>query len=286
MNRRGKGKVKTNKILLNMKYFLIAIFLVLFLSPIIFQIITGFKTLGQIYDPDQIVSVKNLSLSIWKDAVQYQKFLHYLKNSLITSITSTVIVMFFAIPAAFGLAKLKMGEKTRKNLSFEFLAMRMLPGIAVIIPIFVVYKKIGLLYTLPGLILIYIVFNIPLATWLLEGFFKEVPNEISEAARIDGCNPRTELLRIIIPLSAPGLLSVMILTYIFTWNEYMFASILTTSSCRTLPVWAAYVTYQHFIINYSMLGVSSTVMIVPVIIFAILMQKYLVRGLSFGAIKE
>jgi ABC-type glycerol-3-phosphate transport system permease component len=242
--------------------------------------------LGTIYDPDQIVSLKNLTFNVWKDAVKLQKFLVYLKNSVLATVVSTVVVMCFAVPAAFGLAKLRMNEKTRRTLSFEFLAMRMLPGIAVIIPIFVVYKKIGLLYTLPGLILIYIVFNIPLATWLLEGFFKEVPHEISEAARIDGCSTHMELLRIIIPLSAPGLLSVTILTFIFVWNEFMFASVLTTSSSRTLPVWAAYTTYQHFIVNYSMLGISSTVMIVPVIVFAILMQKYLVRGLSFGAIKE
>ncbi|MGQ9569544.1 MAG: carbohydrate ABC transporter permease [Thermodesulfovibrionales bacterium] len=268
------------------KSIVIGILLLIFLSPIVFQIISGFKDLGTIYDPDQIVSLKNLTIKVWKDAVRLQKFLLYLKNSVLATLISTIIVMFFAIPAAFGLAKLKMNEKTRKSLSFEFLAMRMLPGIAVIIPIFVVYKKIGLLYTLPGLIIMYIVFNIPLATWLLEGFFKEVPNEISEAARIDGCSSKIELLKIIIPLSAPGLLSVTILTFIFIWNEFMFASVLTTSSCRTLPVWAAYTTYQHFIVNYSMLGISSTVMIVPVIIFAILMQKYLVRGLSFGAIKE
>jgi ABC-type glycerol-3-phosphate transport system permease component len=268
------------------KLILISVLLLLFLAPIIFQIISGFKELGTIYDPDQIVSLKNLTLNVWKDAVRLQKFLVYLKNSVLATLVSTAIVMCFAIPAAFGLAKLRMNEKTRRTLSFEFLAMRMLPGIAVIIPIFVVYKKIGLLYTLPGLILIYIVFNIPLATWLLEGFFKEVPHEISEAARIDGCSSRMELIRIIIPLSAPGLLSVTILTFIFIWNEFMFASVLTTSSSRTLPVWAAYTTYQHFIVNYSMLGISSTVMIVPVIVFAILMQKYLVRGLSFGAIKE
>ena len=268
------------------KLILIGVLLLLFLAPIVFQIISGFKELGTIYDPDQIVSLKNLTFTVWKDAVRLQKFLVYLKNSVLATVISTIIVMCFAIPAAFGLAKLRMNEKTRRTLSFEFLAMRMLPGIAVIIPIFVVYKKIGLLYTLPGLILIYIVFNIPLATWLLEGFFKEVPHEISEAARIDGCSSRMELVRIIIPLSAPGLLSVTILTFIFIWNEFMFASVLTTSSSRTLPVWAAYTTYQHFIVNYSMLGISSTVMIVPVIVFAILMQKYLVRGLSFGAIKE
>lgn len=265
---------------------LIFFLLALFLVPIIFQMISGFKSLGTIYDPDQIVSLKKLTMDVWIDAVKHQKFLMYLKHSVIATVSATAVAMLFAIPAAYGLAKLRMGGKTRRSLSFEFLAMRMLPGIAVIIPIFVVYKKIGLLYTLPGLIIIYIVFNIPLATWLLEGFFKEVPGEISEAARIDGCSPLKELIRIIIPLSAPGLLSVTILTFIFIWNEYMFASVLTTSSSRTLPVWAAYTTYQHYIVNYSMLGVSSTVMIVPVIIFAILMQKYLVRGLSFGAVKE
>ena len=278
--------MKIKNILKAPKFGLIFVLLALFLVPILFQMISGFKTLGTIYDPDKIVSLKHLTLEVWIDAVKNQKFLMYLKHSLIATISATAAAMLFAIPAAYGLAKLKMGEKTRRSLSFEFLAMRMLPGIAVIIPIFVVYKKIGLLYTLPGLIIIYVVFNIPLATWLLEGLFKEVPGEISEAARIDGCSPLSELIRIIIPLSAPGLLSVTILTFIFIWNEYMFASVLTTSSSRTLPVWAAYTTYQHYIVNYSMLGVSSTVMIVPVVIFAILMQKYLVRGLSLGAVKE
>ena len=275
--------MRTPKTITVLKYIILIIALLIFIGPVLYQVLTGFKTLGQIYDPTQIINFSNLSLDTWKEAVTNQGVLQYLKNTLITSITSTVLVMVFAIFAAYGLSKLKMSKRMRNNLSFEFLSMRMLPGIAVIIPIFVIFKKIGLLYTLPGLIILYVVFNIPLAVWLLEGFFKEVPNDIIEAARIDGCTSRQELFKISIPLAGPGLMSVGILTFIFIWNEYMFASVLTNEASRTLPVWAAYTTYQHYIINFAMLGISSTVMIVPVIIFAVLMQKYLVRGLSLGA---
>jgi len=278
--------VKVKKVATGAQYAVLVVFLLVFLLPVLNLIMAQFKSLGHIYDPGRILSLRDLTLSVWKEAVEQQGFGVYLRNSIIASSASTAIVLCFAIPAAYGLAKLKMKVKTRKNLSFEFLAMRMMPGIAVIIPIFVIYKRIGLLYTLPGLIIIYVIFNIPLATWLLEGFFKEVPNEISEAARIDGCNERAELLRIIVPLSTPGIMAVGILTFIFIWNEYMFASVLTSSSSRTLPVWAAYTTYQHYIINFAVLGIASFVMIMPVIVFALLMQKYLVRGLSFGAIKE
>ena len=278
--------MKTPKIIIVFKYIILVIALIIFIGPIIYQVIAGFKTLGQIYDPAMIMSFSNLTLDTWKNAIIKEGFLHYLRNTMVTSLSATLLVMVFAIFAAYGLAKLKMTDRMRNNLSFEFLSMRMLPGIAVIIPIFVIFKKIGLLYTIPGLIIIYVVFNIPFAVWLLEGFFKEVPNEIVEAARIDGCSPRQELFKISIPLAGPGLMSVGILTFIFIWNEYMFASILTNDASRTLPVWAAYTTFQHYIINFAILGVSSTVMIVPVIIFAMLMQKYLVRGLSLGALKE
>jgi ABC-type glycerol-3-phosphate transport system permease component len=278
--------LKGKKLASGLKYFVLSLMLLVFLVPILSLVAAQFKSLGRIYDPARILSVRGLTLSVWKEAIRQQGFGTYLRNSVTISVSSTALVLLFSVPAAFGLAKLKMNEKTRKNLSFEFLAMRMMPGIAVVIPIFMIYKRIGLLYTVPGLVVIYLVFNIPLATWLLEGFFKEVPNEISEAARIDGCSERSELMRIIVPLSTPGIMAVGILTFIFVWNEYMFASVLSTSRSRTLPVWAAYTTYQHYIINYAVLGIASFVMIMPVIVFAILMQKYLVRGLSFGAIKE
>jgi ABC-type glycerol-3-phosphate transport system permease component len=268
------------------QYFVLVVALVFFLTPIFFQVIAGFRKVGETYDPDKIVDFRGLTLDTWKDTIENQGFLHYLKNSLIASVGSTLLIMLFSIPASYGLAKLPMGKKTRANLTFEFLSMRMLPGIAVIIPIFVAFKVTGLLYTMQGLILLYVVFNIPFATWILTGFFREVSNEITEAAKIDGCTPFTELMKIVLPLSGPGILSVTILTFIFTWNEFMFASILTMTSTRTLPVWAAYTTQQHYIISYPVLGISFTVMIVPVVIFALTMQRYLVRGLSFGAVKE
>jgi multiple sugar transport system permease protein len=278
--------LKKNPALTAVQYLVLIVALVLFLTPIFFQIMAGFRRVGETYDPDKIVDFRGLTLDSWKDTIEHQDFLHYLRNSGIASVSSTLAIMLLSIPASYGLAKLTMGKKTRANLTFEFLSMRMLPGIAVIIPIFMAFKVTGLLYTMHGLILLYVVFNIPFATWILTGFFREVSNEITEAAKIDGCTPFTELMKIVLPLSGPGILSVTILTFIFTWNEFMFASILTMTSTRTLPVWAAYTTQQHYIISYPVLGISFTVMIVPVVIFALTMQRYLVRGLSFGAVKE
>jgi multiple sugar transport system permease protein len=269
-----------------LQYVALVVALVFFLTPIFFQVIAGFRTVGETYDPDKIVDFRGLTLDSWKDTIEHQDFLHYLKNSGIASVSSTIVIMLLSIPAAYGLAKLTMGRKTRANLTFEFLSMRMLPGIAVIIPIFIAFKVTGLLYTMQGLVLLYVVFNIPFAVWILTGFFRELSNDITEAAKIDGCSPLAELMRIVLPLTGPGVLSVTILTFIFTWNEFMFASVLTMSSVRTLPVWAAYTTQQHYIISYPVLGISFTVMIVPVVIFALTMQRYLVRGLSFGAVKE
>jgi multiple sugar transport system permease protein len=278
--------LKKRPVVTGIQYAVLVVALVFFLTPIFFQVIAGFRRVGETYDPDKVVDFSSLTLDSWKDTIEHQDFLHYLKNSGIASVTSTLIIMVFSIPASFGLAKLNMGKKTRANLTFEFLSMRMLPGIAVIIPIFLAFKVTGLLYTMQGLVLLYVVFNIPFAVWILTGFFKELSNDITEAAKIDGCTPLAELMQIVLPLTGPGVLSVTILTFIFTWNEFMFASVLTMSSVRTLPVWAAYTTQQHYIISYPVLGISFTVMIVPVVIFALTMQRYLVRGLSFGAVKE
>lgn len=278
--------MKKKNILKFLRYLLLVILAIIFLSPIIFGIISSFKGLGDIYDPDKVFSLRGLGFTSWIRAITEENFLHFLKNSLISSVISTILVLIFAIPAGFGLAKLRMSKKIRSNISFEFIAMRMLPPIAVIIPIFVIFSKIKLVYTMQGLILIYLVFNLPMAVWLLEGFFKEVPDEIIEAAKVDGSDPLSILFKIAVPLTAPGIVAVAILTYIFVWNEFMFASVLTTSAHRTLPVWAAFVTSKHYIIDFGLLSVAITVMIVPVVIFALIMQRHLVRGLSMGAIKE
>ena len=206
------------------------------------------------------------------------------KLKIISFLDKRMMVKFFKVPHIFNRIAYTFfrGSKAKRSYDNSMKILDFVPK-----PIgYIEYKKFGLLYTIPGLIILYVMFNIPLAVWLLQGFFKEVPEEIIEAARIDGCTPRQELFRISIPLAGTGLISVGILTFIFIWNEFIFASILTNEASRTLPVWAAYTTFQHYIINFAMLGISSTVMIVPVIIFAILMQRYLVRGLSLGALKE
>jgi len=285
MEQEKESKMKAKKIiLLVLKYLFLVIAIFLFISPILFELMTAFKFKGEIYNMDKIFIFKP-TLENWITAIKSDQLLLYLKNSFVFTISSTLIAMVFASITGYALSKLKMRKGARKNLSFWFLSMRMMPPIAVVIPIFILFQKLGIMYEPIGLILVYVAFNLPLAVWLMEGFFHDVPNELIEASQMDGASPIKSFLTIALPLSTPGLISTMILTYIFIWNEFLFATILTTESIRTLPVWASFVIKSHFQVDYGLLAVASITMIIPVVIFSVLIQKYLVRGLTLGAIK-
>jgi multiple sugar transport system permease protein len=266
------------------RYIFLVICTFIFIFPVLWMGLAAFKPIGQIYDNSKLIffdwNIKN-----WILAIQADNLLLYLRNSFFFTIVSTIIVIILASFSGYALAKLKMKTGTRKNLSFWFLSMRFLPPLAVLIPIFILYKKTGLLYQPIGLILAYVAFNLPLAIWLMEGFFYDVPKELIEASQIDGSSSFNTFLRIALPLSTPGLISATILTYIFIWNEFIFATILTSESSRTLPVWASFVTMSHFRVDWTLLGVVTITMTIPVVIFSVLIQKYIVRGLTLGAIK-
>jgi len=266
------------------RYVLLVISTLIFIFPVLWMGLAAFKPIGQIYDNSKLFIFEG-TIKNWVLAIQSDNLLLYLRNSFFFTMVSTIIVVILSSFAGYALAKLKMRTGTRKNLSFWFLSMRFLPPLAVLIPIFILYKKTGLLYHPAGLILAYVAFNLPLAIWLMEGFFYDVPKELTEASQIDGSSSFNTFLRIALPLSTPGLISTTILTYIFIWNEFIFATILTTESSRTLPVWASFVTMSHFRVDWTLLGVVAITMTIPVIIFSVLIQKYIVRGLTMGAIK-
>ncbi len=276
-------KIKNNIVRI-LKYLFLVVSVSIFIFPVLWEALSAFKPRGAIYDLNKLF-IFNATLKNWIIAIDKDNLFLYLKNSFFFSITSTIVVMILASLTGYALAHLKMSKGTRKNLSFWFLSLRMMPPLAVLIPIFILYQKTGLLYKPVGLILAYVAFNLPLATWLMEGFFHDVPVELIEASQIDGSSHFNTFLKVALPITTPGLISSMILTYIFIWNEFMFATILTTENFRTLPVWASFVTMSHFQVDYTLLGVTSITMILPVIVFSILIQKYLVRGLSLGAVK-
>jgi multiple sugar transport system permease protein len=221
----------------------------------------------------------------YKNYVQIFKtspFFRYILNSLIVASLNTFIVLALGSLAAYGLARFKF--KGAENLSFWILSIRMMPPVAAIIPLYIIMKNLHLLDTPWCLVLIYLTFNLPFTVWMMKGFFEDVPREIEESALIDGCSEFDVFRKIALPLVSPGLAATAILVFIFSWNEFLFALILTGTRATTLPV-GIILYMKETGINWGYMTAGGILALIPVVIFTTLVQKHLVKGLTLGALK-
>jgi multiple sugar transport system permease protein len=209
-------------------------------------------------------------------------FFRYILNSLIVASLNTFIVLALGSLAAYGLARFKF--KGAENLSFWILSIRMMPPVAAIIPLYIIMKNLRLLDTPWCLVLIYLTFNLPFTVWMMKGFFEDVPREIEESALIDGCSEFDVFRKIALPLVSPGLAATAILVFIFSWNEFLFALILTGTRATTLPV-GIILYMKETGINWGYMTAGGILALIPVVIFTTLVQKHLVKGLTLGALK-
>lgn len=222
------------------------------------------------------------TLENYKQIFQLSPFMKYLLNSLIVASLNTGAVLILGSLAAYSLARFKF--KGADNIAFWILSVRMMPPVAAIIPIYIIMRNLRLLDTPWSLVITYLTFNLPFAVWLLRSFFREIPREIEESALVDGCSDFSAFRKIALPLAAPGLAATGILTFIFSWNEFLFALILTGNKAVTLPV--GIIGYMKETgINWGYMTAGGVLALIPVIIFTILVQKHLVKGLTMGAVK-
>ena len=206
----------------------------------------------------------------------------YLTNSFTASVMSTVIVMFLAIPAAYALSIRPIIRST--DALFFFISTRVMPIAAAIIPIYLLLQAMGLLDNITALSILYVGMNLPLAVWMMRSFLIEVPLEIIEAAQIDGANFWTELVRVVMPIVAPGIAAAALICFIFSWNEYFLANLLTSTAARTTPPFlGSFVDGRGQFL--AVLSAAVTLAVLPVVIAGWAAQKRLVRGLAMGAIK-
>jgi len=207
----------------------------------------------------------------------------YLRNSLAISSLSMFAALFFSIPTAYSVARFRFGGSMFANF---LLLLRTMPAIALVIPIYVIYRQIGFTNNYFGLILLYTVFYIPFAVWLLIGFIRDVPLEIEEAALIDGCSYLQALLLVVLPVIVPGLAVVALFAFINHWNEFLFALLLTGADTKTLMVLvSSYTTGSPTDTFFGEASASTVLGIVPAFLVAFALQRYLVKGLSLGAVK-
>ena len=273
-----------NKRIFNVTLIYLALFIGLFfaLFPIAWTISTSFKTFKEYYTFPPVWIPHYPTLNNYKYILfTWTSGLKYLLNSTVIASLNTVLVLLISIPAAYGIARFRIGYE---NLSFWILSQRMLPPIAVVIPYFLLFKKLGLIDTHLSLIIVYLPFNIGFAVWLLIGFFEDFPRDVEEAAMIDGCSRLDAIVKVVIPIIAPGIVVCAIFCFIFCWNEFMFALILTRETAKTVTAQLA--AFQSPTkIMWGEMSALVVFAIIPVFILALLVQRYLVRGLALGAVK-
>jgi multiple sugar transport system permease protein len=207
----------------------------------------------------------------------------YFRNSLIISVTSTVIAIIIGMAGGYAFARFRF--KGKSGLFLGFMLTRTVPGIALSLPLFIIFARIGIIDTHFGLILAYVALNVPFTIWLIDGFFRQVPRDLAEAAQIDGCTPWQAFWQVEFPLARPGIASAGIFAFLTSWNEFALASQLTRSvNSKTLPVGLLDYT-SEFTIDWRGMCALAVVMIVPALTLTFMIQKHLVSGLTFGAVK-
>ena len=211
------------------------------------------------------------------------EFLKYLVNSLIISVTSTFLSIVLGVLAAYAFSRFKI--RGEADLLFFILSTRMLPPVVVTIPIFLMYRALGLFDTHFGLILLYTAFNLSFAVWLLKGFIDEIPKEYEEAALVDGYTRLQAFRKIVLPQAATGIAATTVFSFIFAWNEYAFALMLTSNVARTAPP-SLPSRICTGVVEWSTIAAGSLAFLIPAVILTFALRKHLLRGVTFGAIRK
>lgn len=252
-----------------------------FIAPVLWMVATAFKTGNQAFS-GEIQWFFTPTLENFAEVLGGTRLTYALINSLQVSVISSLVAILLASGIAYPLARYEF--RGRDQIAGTILSLRIVPPIVTIIPLFLVMRTIGLNGSLLSIIILHVFMNLPLAVWLLRGFYEDVPKEIEEAGAIDGLGSIGIFFRMVLPLAMPGVASTALLCFVFSWNEFLFASVLSNAGSQTVTVaLTQYVTPVGT--EWTLIMAAGTVVAVPVWLAALAAQKYLVRGLSLGAVK-
>ena len=267
-------------------YGLLVVVVAATLLPLYWMVNTAFKPKGEILaSPPHWIperpTLRNFQEVITGEGMS-QGGLLYASNSLLVATVSTAIALFLGSFAAYGLARWK--SKWSDRTSMWILSTRMFPPVATVIPVYLMFVRLGLIDTQIGLIIAYVAYNLPFVTWMMRGFFRAIPTEIEESARIEGCSNLSAYFRVSLPLVRPGLAVAGLFAFVFAWNEFLFALVLTRIDSATIPMQMASYQGVKGLIWGNMMA-AAIVASLPGILLAFVAQKHLVRGLTLGAVK-
>lgn len=255
-------------------------FLIFF--PILWTILTSFKTEAQAINDPPLFLFFDWTLENYGVVQERSDYTRYLWNSIIIAFGSTALGLLVAIPAAWAMAFVP--SKRTKDILLWMLSTKMLPAVGVLYPIYLLFIELGLLDSRFGLVVVMMLINLPIIVWILYTYFKEIPSEILEAARMDGASLREEILYVLTPMAIPGIASTILLNVILAWNEAFWTLNLTAANAAPLTAFIASYSSPEGLF-YAKLSAASTMAIAPILVMGWFSQKQLVRGLTFGAVK-
>jgi multiple sugar transport system permease protein len=267
------------------KYLLVTLAVFVALAPVYWMLTISLKSeVDQFAVPPKWVGFTP-TLEHFYDAFITRSFGDYLITSAVVSVVSTICALVLGTLAAYSLARFRLPYNLDQKVSLWILSTRMFPAIVTAVPLFLMMRDLRLLNTRVSLIVVYTAFNLPFVVWMMRGFFAELPRDLEEAALVDGDSRLGALVRVVLPLVAPGLAATAVFCLIVSWNEFLFALVLTqTDASMTLPVGIAGRVTQYEI-KWGVMSAAGTVAMIPILVFALAVQRYLVRGLSLGAVK-
>jgi len=258
---------------------LLAIYAIFALFPLFWMVLLTFKSDAQMFTTTFIF---NPTLANYNAVLLRTSYFRYFGDSMIVACLAVLVSVLMGVPAAYALARYDF--KRKEDIAFQILSFRFAPEILVVLPLFMIYQRLGLYDTYFGLIWVYQLISMPLLIWVVRGYFEDISVEIEHAAQVDGYSWWQIFMKTLVPLIKPGLVSSALLAFIFVWNSFTFP--LQLAGMKVEPVTVAALKYlAQDTVRYGQMAVAATVSALPSVVFALLIQKHLVRGLSFGAVK-
>ena len=250
--------------------------------PVLWTILTSFKTEAEAIADPPVFLFFDWTLENYAVVQERSDYMRFLWNSVIIAGVSTLVGIVVAVPAAWSMAFVP--SKRTKDVLLWMLSTKMLPAVGALYPIYLIFIELGLLDTRTGLVIVMMLINLPIIVWMLYTYFREIPGEILEAARMDGATLRSEIIHVLTPMAVPGIASTILLNFILAWNEAFWTLNLTAAQSGPLTAFIASYSSPEGLF-YAKLSAASTMAIAPILILGWFSQKQLVRGLTFGAVK-
>lgn len=263
------------------RLFAIAVAVFVAILPLIWVVLASFKTGADVSQlPPKLIFTPTLDNYV--HILHNVRFWTYLSNSLVVAVGATLLSIIVGAPAAYGFSRFRF--RGRSFMQILVLMARLIPQVALLLPLYMLYRQVGLIDTQVGLILAYTTFVAPFTVFVLIGFFADIPKDLEEAALIDGCSRWGAFFRVVLPLSLPGLAATFIFGFLYSWNEFMYAVILTGEQARTLPVMiTGFITARG--IQWGNIASAGSLILLPVILFVFLGSRGLIKGLTMGSVK-